>query len=325
MPCYHPLQAKYYFDNEFGKRVISFKYSKNYNYALQRGFDRSLIDPDIIRLPCGRCIGCRLERSRQWATRIVHEADCHRSNLFLTLTYADSHIVNCADGPTLTKTHYRDFMKRLRIGLERGTHPALRSDCGVRYYQCGEYGDLFARPHHHACVFDLYVDDKRLYKAGKNKLWISDTLTDIWGHGYVIIGDLVFESAAYVARYCTKKITGREADDHYGERLPEYSTMSLKPGIGAKWFEKNFSDCYPSDYLIIRGAKCKIPRYYDKLLEQRDPVLLEALKQKRREHALGDRTEDQTYDRLAVREQVVSDKFLKKIRSYETIYNNLVF
>lgn len=64
-----------------------------------------------IEIPCGQCIGCRLERSRQWAMRCVHEASLHDDNCFVTLTYNDQHIPSDAG---LRHRDYQLFMKRLR-------------------------------------------------------------------------------------------------------------------------------------------------------------------------------------------------------------------
>ena len=68
------------------------------------------------------------------------------------------------------------------------------------------------------------------------------------------IGDVSFQSAAYIARYCVQKVTGQLAESHYrvitedGEiidREPEFNHMSLKPGIGAEWLKRYKSDVFP--------------------------------------------------------------------------------
>lgn len=100
MPCYHPIQGwKSRFPNQKGKRPIVFKQN---SYA-------DLDSP--VTLACGRCIGCRLEYSRQWAVRCVHEASLYDDNCFITLTYDNE---NLPEGGTLVKKHFQDFMKRLR-------------------------------------------------------------------------------------------------------------------------------------------------------------------------------------------------------------------
>lgn len=143
---------------------------------------------------------------------------------------------------------------------------------------CGEYGDQSGRPHYHAIVFGLDFADKR--KIGKD-LFESRDLSRIWSFGIASIGEVTFESAAYVARYSLKKITGDAAEAHYSrvdletgevyQITPEFAHMSLKPGIGAGWLRKYVDNTYPRDYVIVRGKKSKPPRYYDKLLEELDP------------------------------------------------------
>ena len=151
-------------------------------------------------VPCGQCIGCRLERSRQWAIRCVHEASLHTDNCFITLTYSPDCLPS--DG-SLNHDDFQKFFKRLR------KHIAPKK---IRYYMCGEYGEdlqqpsKLGRPHFHACLFGLDFDDKQLYIVRDDvKLYTSATLEKIWGKGFVTIGDVTFESAAYVARYIAKK------------------------------------------------------------------------------------------------------------------------
>lgn len=318
MPCYNPMQV--YFSVVDGKKIVDFSSAtpiKNFVDGRPQIFPES-----VMALPCGGCIGCRLEHSRQWAMRIMHESEMHEHNCFLTLTYAPEHLPSDV---SLKKKHFVNFMKRLRIAIDRRTHPALVTGIdeignllGVRYYQCGEYGEKFSRPHYHACVFGLKLLDLELFKNGKFPLYTSKTLSDLWGFGYVVVGELTFESAAYVARYCTKKINGRKADDHYQGRQPEYATMSRSPGIGATWYKKHKDDIYPDDFLVVRGYKCGVPRFYDKLLDKESPDLLVKLKADRVLRAKDN--PDNTFDRLKVKEFCVSDKFYRKIRSYESLY-----
>ena len=108
-------------------------------------------------------------------------------------------------------------------------------------------------------LFNLDFPDKVEWATrGDFPVWRSPVLESLWTHGRTEIGSVTFESSAYVARYITKKVTGDAAAAHYrsvdsrtGEyidRDPEYSTMSLRPGIGAGWYEKFKGDVYPSDH-----------------------------------------------------------------------------
>lgn len=210
MPCYHPLPAWYSKRRgESGKRGVVFNVAD--------GFKDKQID-----LPCGRCIGCRLERSRQWAVRCVHEAALWDSNCFVTLTYDEE---NCPKDGGLIPEHFVLFMKRLRACY----------GAGIRFFHCGEYGEKLGRPHHHAILFNFDFADKRFHSRSSdgNVLYTSAELERLWRFGFCTVGACTFESAAYIARYSLKKITGSAAESHYQGRKAEYLTMSRKPGIGA--------------------------------------------------------------------------------------------
>ena len=159
-----------------------------------------------LNVPCGQCIGCRLEYSRQWAIRCMHEAQLHESNAFITLTYADEHL---PQDRSLDKREFQLFIKRLRKSIQPQR---------LRYFHCGEYGAKLGRPHYHACLFGFDFPDKELQRYSKTgeKLYRSDLLDSAWQNkGWALIGEVTFQSAAYVARYITKKITGEAAHDHY--------------------------------------------------------------------------------------------------------------
>jgi hypothetical protein len=239
-----------------------------------------------MQVPCGQCIECRIERSRQWAIRCMHESSLYQENCFLTLTYDPEFVPVRKGQQTLWKADIRNFIKRLRFELGNEK---------VRYLQCGEYGQVCARcgkshdqctcghylpgigrPHHHVCLFGFDFPDKQFYKLSKkgSKQFTSETLNRIWGFGFCTIGELNFESAAYVARYCTKVINGDMKKDHYQNRTPEYATMSRRPGIGQRWYEKYKNDLYGqgNDHCVIRnGVVVKPPKYYDKLKEMEEP------------------------------------------------------
>jgi len=294
MPCFYPIKG-------WRSRTpgASGKYSVVFTPTL--GF-RDL----PMEVPCGQCIGCRLERSRQWAMRCVHEASLYDRNCFITLTYDDNHLPL---DHGLDKSAFPKFMKRLRKKF--GT--------GVRYFHCGEYGEQFGRPHYHACLFNFDFYDKKIWKVGVGDvpLYSSDVLASLWPFGFGSIGEVTFESAAYVARYVMKKVTGVSADEHYvwiddstGEffkRTPEYTTMSRRPGIGREWFNRYRSDVYPDDFVVMRGVKMKPPKYYKLQYELDSPIEAKRLANKRLESAVR-RAGDATRDRLQVRERIVRSR-----------------
>ncbi|UIB81481.1 replication initiator protein [Flyfo microvirus Tbat2_160] len=303
MPCYNPLTGFYSRNlNSNGKRNIVFH-------------SREALDDRSIKVSCGQCIGCKLERSRQWAMRCMHESTLYDKNCFITLTYSPE---NLPEGGTLVKKDFQDFMKRLRF------HNPHKK---IRFFHCGEYGDQFQRPHYHAIIFNHDFDDKTpLKKINDNVIYESQTLTKLWTHGHCSTAAVTFDSAAYVARYCTKKITGPAAFYHYThfdadgeitrELLPEYTTMSRRPGIGKPWLEKYMTDVYPDDFVVVRGKKLKPPKYYDNLLQDHDPFLVDEIKE-RRETRGRLNSKHTTPERLLVRETIQNLKIQTLKRTYE--------
>lgn len=310
MPCYEPLNA--YMSKQKGsngKNIILFKNADPLHY-------------EQIALPCGQCIGCRLERSRQWAIRCVHESKMHRENCFITCTYDDEHLERKCEhydtetgefkGYSLNKREWVLFVKRLRKYIE---------PTEIRFFHCGEYGDKLARPHHHACIFGFDFPDKELWSdKGGVKLYTSEILNSVWKNGYCIIGEVNFESAAYVARYVTKKITGEKAAEYYDGLQPEYVTMSRGGrsgggGIGFGFLDKFKDDIMSRDAITLRGGLTLRPaKYYDKKIELYHPQHMEEVKKKRKSAITMD---GNTRKRLDVKKKITLLRAKQLKRNYE--------
>lgn len=315
MPCFSPLQALRLGVKPNGKANIKIFKTRFKNY--------SIVHPDVdLLIPCGQCVGCRLERSRQWAARCVHEASLHNNNCFITLTFDEDHLLSREHPFSLEVRDFQLFMKRLRKKFGNG----------IRFYQCGEYGDRYGRPHYHACIFNFDFPDRVLWKQSNGiPLYTSESLSKLWPFGYSSVGDVTFESAAYVARYIMKKLSGFKAAEVHdvfdsvtetvysktfyeyvdfltGEtymRRPEYTTMSRRPGIASGWFDKwAMVDTYPNDFVVLRGRKMLPPKFYDSKLPE---DMLKELKANRIAKAL-EFVEDQSPGRLIVREKCAAAK-----------------
>lgn len=226
--------------------------------------------------------------------RIMHESQLHEDNMFVTLTYDEE---NLPLDQGLHHEHFQKFMKRLRKYAWKYHGKKLS------YYMCGEYGEKFGRPHYHAIIFGLQMPDAKKF----GKLWNSEILQALWGLGYTSIGTVTLESAAYVARYIMKKITGDDAEKHYvkafvdeetGEIVdtfkvaPEYNRMSTRPAIGKEWFklyEGDFGTDPEKQVCHINGKTFPLPAYYLKRLKAQNPDKYEEVLEARKKHAKENR------------------------------------
>ena len=297
MPCYKPLSAYH------GPGGIKFKKADSFGIP--------------VELPCGRCIGCRLEKAKEWALRCHHEASLHEDNSFVTLTYDNEHL---PEHNSLCKLDFQKFIRSLR----------KRTGKKIRYFMCGEYGEAteqngwIARPHYHALLFGFdFIDKYTVQYRNGNPVYRSDFLEKVWNKGASELGAVTFQSAGYVARYTLKKQNGEYAEREYaipdenGEitndtKVYPYTACSLKPGIGYDWYKKFKADLFPHDYAIMPdGRETSVPTYYRTLLQREDPEVYEQLRKQRVEKA---RTNpDNEPERLAVREAVRHSK-IKRLK-----------
>lgn len=285
MGCDFPLKA---FRSEelspAGKRLLTFNPLRAVNST------------SPMEIPCNNCMGCKLERSRQWAIRMMHESKLYDSNCFLTLTYSDE---NVPINYSLDLRHLQLFIKRLRKALPHK----------IRFYACGEYGDLKGRPHYHAIMFNYDPPDKKPHTVINGKLhYSSEALSSLWGLGFATTADVTHASCAYVARYVTKKIKTADtfgADRYY--RLspvdgcfhsvrPEFAVMSRRPGIGSNYVARYKSDFYPSGFIVVDGVKQAPPRFYLTKLTEKEQT---KLKRQARQLSLRNKPHTTTERRLA--------------------------
>lgn len=292
MSCFDPLRA---YQRAKGERVQFY----------ERG------DVRALDVRCSTCIGCRLDRAGSWAVRCVNESKLYDENCFLTLTYDEKHVPK--DG-SLRYSDVQAFLRRLRKARD-GKDPKY----GIRFFCAGEYGETTLRPHYHMLLFNYDFDDR--VRFGESRSCSSDELEFFWKLGHARRDDVSPESVAYVTRYALKKVYGRVAGDaHYsridpvtGEivtRVPEFIQMSLKPGIGAEWFERYESDFRQGDYVVVKGRKVPMPQYYRRKL----PAEIAEKFDEQRELFMSEQDPGERSDaRLAVRDEVARGR----LRHYE--------
>ncbi|UPW41637.1 replication initiator protein [Peromfec virus RodF8_33] len=347
MPCYHPLK-NFVLAEKTLERPGQYKcvpYSVNALRVRDDGTFQYLYDDDsinfwlgqgeiirdFVEIPCGKCIGCRLMYSKQWMVRCLLEREYHDSAYFLTLTYTDDSVpISWYHDPkhdtgeafqalTLRKKDFQGFMKRLR----------RYSGQDLRFFAAGEYGPKTFRPHYHAIVFGLYLDDLKLYACDHGiNYYTSEFVSKCWSvphkgrrrkdelpepMGRVLIGDCTPQSCAYVSRYVTSKLMGPSSWFYHVFNIePPFALMSRNPGLARLWYDDH-PGWKDEDYIHIadveKGLKVRPPHYFDYLLDKEDPEELERVKQARRrisqyaERLRASQSDLQYLDRLAVAER----------------------
>lgn len=245
-----------------------------------------------LSVRCGRCVGCRIDRARDWSLRCRDEAMMHDHSFFLTLTYDDAHVPL-----TLAPADLSGFLKRLRGRIGR-----------FRFFAAGEYGDRFNRPHYHALIFGASVDRAR--SVGK-EAFESATIAEAWDQGAHYCGTVTPASVAYVSGYVSKKFGTRLSVPEYcdpetGEVLPHvrpFSRMSRMPGIGERYLERYGMELLRG-YALRDGRKVPLPRYYRDWLTRRWPERMAVLKREQARFGESDFSyEESSNARLVARER----------------------
>ena len=310
MSCYHPKHAMFrpgLRPNKKGEMTHGRPDIYPYSFHTE-----PCVDPftgellEEFTIPCGKCLGCFLDKSQQWACRVVMESLDYVDNYFITLTYDEDHVPrNCKskyfnrsqqrwidyatddwmDVKTLSLEDYQNFFKRLRIGLLR----YFGQDDPIRYFGCGEYGSTTLRPHYHLCVCNLKLQD--LVPLGVNRigqtLYSSDFLSNTWGNGHIAVAPLNFQTAAYTTRYCMKKATGDPYQFIDAGMPDQFQTMSRRPGLGRFWYDTHADSVWSSDKVVLpatskdKAPTYRVPRYFDNILKREDPVRFAEVKKRR--------------------------------------------
>lgn len=301
MSCYHPQKAYVTGTTKNGKpkyTIIDYKKPKNLNLKEYMEYREKFEKNGFVEVPCGKCIGCLMDKSRDWANRLLLESLDHEFSYFVTLTYDDAHIpvstYSDENGEfagvsqTLRKRDVQLFMKRLRYYVGQK----------IRYYAAGEYGSDTFRPHYHLILFGFELTDLKPLQRTKQgfHLYTSEFLERVWSDedfvklGHVAVGEFSWESAAYVARYVTKKQYGESGKAAYEafNMEPPFALMSRNPGIGRNYYTEH-PDLFQYEKIEIQtgngGKSIKPPRYFERLFSEDHPEEYEEMKRRRREAA----------------------------------------
>lgn len=344
-------------------RIIGTKYTNKKDYNWEYFTNVGIVDTDKVkidevtrdkcgnpiiikkleRIPCGNCLECRINKSKEWAFRCVKEAMEHDNNIMITLTYDDEHLPKSQgidpktgevyESSTLVKKHHQDFMKRLR----------KKFGDDIRFFMCGEYGSddeyidrhgntrkATERPHYHFILFNCKFDDMREWRKSKcewskdvNMLYRSKTLDKLWGKGHAELNEVNFETCRYVAGYVTKKYKGSDSKEHYELKgqIPPYTCMSRRPGIASAFFERNMEKFFkdqPMWVITKKGLKKAKSRYFDKQMEKIDPERYEQIKENRKDKA------DKAWDTLLSKTDISMYQYIENSDSKSEIKNRFL-
>lgn len=231
-----------------------------------------------IEIPCGQCIGCRLQRSREWANRMMMELKYHEKACFLTLTYNDDYL-NWFEGMDPVTGEIKKYAGLVKEDLQKFIKDLRNKhrDIKIRYFACGEYGDKSSRPHYHLILFGYDPDDKRFFRSGRYgeyNYYLSNEIACLWNRGLHILSDVSWDSCAYTARYVTKKLSGEKGEQEYSGKgiIAPFVLMSTKPGLGYQYYMEHnsmFRDDIRKYYLSTDKGSISFskPRYFKKLDE----------------------------------------------------------
>lgn len=197
-------------------------------------------------VPCGRCLNCRLARSR--ALLCVSQAELqsvYKRGLgasFVTLTYSDD---NLPENGSLRKVDFQGYLKRLRIAVDRAFDKKIKA----KYLACGEYGDRLGRPHYHV-VFLGYSTE------------IVNSYLDKWPFGISYVLPLKPGGLRYVAKYCMKQVFGKLKDEMYTDKGLEAPFITHSVNLGDEYFMSHLDSFADDNFMILRnGKRVLMPKY----------------------------------------------------------------
>lgn len=265
----------------------------------------------FFEVGCGKCEICKVEKSKQWTIKGYCESKTWKNATFLTLTYNNE---NLPEDRKLCRAHMQGFWKKLRYHLYKNTKKASQIDLTlersnleeleinpleeifckrkrnkkpIRMLNCGEYGPKTKRPHYHAVVWNFKPMDLRRYSKDRRGYWLftSKKINQIWGKGYVIIGNAETDTVSYVARYCTKKFARTEEEQQRmkQKKQTEFIGASSQGFIGYFYWEKYKDKIKKAMGIFMKNRDktmlAKIPKAMEKKWEEENPDEFEDYKQ----------------------------------------------
>lgn len=316
----------------------SFEVANLFNDGTVAVHEGKLVEYETFLIPCGKCIGCRLDYAREWSDRCYLESLTKSPNWFVTLTYDDLNLPvteflkddEIIYTNSLVKEHLSLFIKRLRRYYDY--HFEIQD---ISFYGCGEYGSKYQRPHYHLLLFGCPVPDLELFTFKDGfATYNSEIFTKEWGKGFVTLNEFTYETASYVARYCLKKQYGDLSFFYESNGLvPEFSVMSRSPGIAYEYFRQHKDEIFERGYIPVKKHNgvfhSPIPKYFERLLEKEDPLLFEKYKASKKEASFSrfiytysiHNSELPIVEQRAINERAKLSQLKALRRNFESSYN----
>lgn len=258
--CLYPrfIKNKRYFALNNGT-----KYRKNYTNEICEDY-RKLYVP----IGCGNCIECRMQKAREWQTRLHEELRTQNYAYFTTLTFSNEALEDLMQKYEVGETNEVAGIA-VRLFLERWRKIHGKS---LRHWLITELGhENTERIHLHGILFP-------------NEPLTNDKLTHFWKYGRTDTGKYCNErSINYIVKYVTK------IDEQHKTFK---ARIFCSAGLGANYitnFEKRVHRYIKGQtnetYKLPNGNKIALPIYYRNKLwtqEERDNLWTDRLdKQKR--------------------------------------------
>lgn len=211
---------------------------------------------DSLLIPCGNCLGCRLDKLALWSARCNYELYKNRS-AFLTFTYDDYHLKYLDDialYPTLVRDDLHRFLDNLRHKIKAMPVLPKGSKRDFSYFAVGEYGGHFERPHYHVLFFGLdFADFKKIFYS-------------TWKNGYIKSLPILTGGLRYVIDYFTKEnVTGKLAESLYDDTCRQRPFNLVSRGLGSELFYAHRDEIRQGKDLHIGSRVVPVPPYYRNL------------------------------------------------------------
>lgn len=206
-----------------------------------------------IKYPCGQCLGCRLDKQKQWSERCKYELKKHVKGAFVTITYDDLHL-EFKEGckrPTLSREQFDKYIDR----VTQASKEKYGKDFRYKFFASNEYGGKLLRPHAHILFFGLdWATDQ-------------DVIKKTWKLGMTKILPVKISGIRYVVDYFSKEhVNGQLAIDRYDSQGLERPFISHSQGLGRGLYFEHREEILKTGKIMNGTKSILIPPYYKSLL-----------------------------------------------------------